>query len=208
MIYDISPIIDEELAVWPGDIAFSRQWQCRIKEGSNIDLSSMNTTVHLGAHADAPSHYHPQGDSIEKLSLEPYLGPCLLIDLSEYKKALIGLDVLEVHANWQGEKRLLFRTGSYPNPKQFRQDFKAFDPQLIAALGEAGVTLIGIDTPSFDPFDSKDLPAHRQLYRFGIRNLEGLVLESVAAGRYELIALPLSLKGFDASPVRAVLREI
>ena len=38
--------------------------------------------------------------------------------------------------------------------------------------------------------------------------LEGLVLAGVSAGVYELIALPLKLQGFDASPVRAVLRTI
>ncbi len=80
--------------------------------------------------------------------------------------------------------------------------------ELIEYLAERGVVLIGLDSPSFDRFDSKDLPCHQALYRHGIANLEGLALEGVPTGRYELIALPLKLKGRDASPVRAVLRTL
>jgi arylformamidase len=57
-----------------------------------------------------------------------------------------------------------------------------------------------------DPFDSKDLPAHRAFLRRDMAILEGLVLAGVSEGSYELIALPLRLVGFDASPVRAILR--
>ncbi len=71
-----------------------------------------------------------------------------------------------------------------------------------------GVVLIGIDTPSVDPFDSKTLDAHRALLKYGIVNVEGLILEHVPDGVYEFIGLPLKLVGFDASPIRAVLRTV
>jgi len=52
------------------------------------------------------------------------------------------------------------------------------------------------------------LPSHHQLLAHGLRVLENLVLDDVAEGDYELIALPLKLTRADASPVRAVLREL
>jgi arylformamidase len=69
------------------------------------------------------------------------------------------------------------------------------------------VILVGIDTPSVDLFASKDLPAHGRFLAHGMAILEGLVLRDIPDGDYELIALPLRLEGFDASPVRAVLRK-
>ena len=81
-------------------------------------------------------------------------------------------------------------------------------PALLPFLKQHGVRLVGIDTPSVDPFDAADLPAHRACGEHGIIILEGLVLRDVPAGLYELIALPLRLVGFEASPVRAVLRRL
>jgi len=106
--------------------------------------------------------------------------------------------------------RLLLKTGSVPaagdGPTAFPESFSALSPELAHALGAAGALLVGLDTPSVDPFDSTDLAAHHALVAGGVVNLEGLVLEEVPPGLYELIALPLRLVGLDASPVRAVLR--
>jgi arylformamidase len=76
----------------------------------------------------------------------------------------------------------------------------------VERLHEQGVKLIGIDTPSVDLFDSKDLPSHQMILKHDMAILEGLALQGVPEGVYELIALPLKLVGFDASPVRAILR--
>lgn len=204
MLYDISPLVSEATAVWPGDVAFSRTWQCRLEEGSNLDLSSFTTTVHIGAHADAPSHYAKHAPSIEGVGLEAYWGKCQVLTC---EKILIEphdfADRLDPHVT-----RVLFRTLSFTDPQVFKEDFSAFTPESIESLGERGIVLVGIDTPSVDPFASKALPAHHMLLRYGIRNLEGLDLRAVTDGLYELVALPLKLQGFDASPVRAVLRDL
>jgi arylformamidase len=103
--------------------------------------------------------------------------------------------------------RLLLATGTFPDPEQFNQDFAALSPELIDFLHEHRVILVGIDTPSVDLFDSKDLPVHKAFLRYDMAILEGLALRDVPEGLYELIALPLKLVGFDASPVRAILRD-
>jgi arylformamidase len=66
---------------------------------------------------------------------------------------------------------------------------------------------VGIDTPSIDPADSKDLPSHAMVAAHDLAILEGVVLDHVEDGVYTLVALPLRLEGADASPVRAVLVE-
>ena len=104
--------------------------------------------------------------------------------------------------------RILLATGTFPDPTDFNEDFAAYSPELVDALQAQGVRLIGIDTPSVDLFSSKDLPVHLRCLAHDMAILEGLVLTDVPAGLYELIALPLKLVGFDASPVRAVLRTM
>jgi arylformamidase len=104
--------------------------------------------------------------------------------------------------------RVLFATGTYPHPEKWNSDFAALSVELIDFLHGRGVITLGIDTPSIDLFDSKDLPAHKAMLRHDMAILEGVVLKDVPEGTYELIALPLPLVGFDASPVRAVLRTL
>jgi len=203
MIYDISPPITEQLAVWPGDTPPRRQVHCDMRRGDNITLSSLTATVHLGAHADAPSHYGLDAKTIDQRQLELYVGPCQVMHIAPLRHGKI------IPAMLKGEikaERILIATGTYPDPTHFNEDFAALSPELVEHLHLRGVRLVGIDTPSVDLFESKDLPAHHACLRFDMAILEGLVLCDVPEGTYELIALPLKLVGFDASPVRAVLR--
>jgi arylformamidase len=203
MLYDITPAITPSLAVWPGDTLPSREVLLDMKRGDNLTLSTLRATVHLGAHADGPNHYGAEAPAIDERDLEVYLGPCRVMRVSVGRGRRIKTsdlpDAIDV-------PRVLLATGTYPDPTQFNEDFAALEPALVDELHGQGVRLIGIDTPSVDLFHSKDLPAHHRFLANDMAILEGLVLEGVPAGRYELIALPLKLVGFDASPVRAVLR--
>ncbi|NQZ01761.1 MAG: cyclase family protein [Bdellovibrionales bacterium] len=202
-IIDISPEIHPEVAVWPGDLAFSRSVALDMKSGDNLTLSSINTTVHLGAHADAPNHYQRDEVGISGVSLEAYIGHCQVVHVQLPRGERIKPEHLS------GRKieapRVLFATQSFPDPDNFNEDFNSLSPELIKWLAEQGVCLVGLDTPSVDPFSSKALESHQELHRTGMRNLEGLVLSHVEEGFYFLSALPLKLKDVDASPVRAVL---
>jgi arylformamidase len=202
MIYDITPPITPRLAVWPGDTPPTREVLCDMARGDNITLSTLRATVHLGAHADAPSHYGKDAPTIEARNLDYYLGPCQVVRVSANRKQRVMLSEFEPRA-----ERILLATGTFPDPENFNNDFAAYDPALIDWFHENGVKLIGIDTPSIDLFDSKDLPSHHAVLRNDMAILEGLVLHDVPEGMYELIALPLRLAGFDASPVRAILRQ-
>jgi arylformamidase len=204
MLIDISPLIDASIAVWPGDIPFQRSVSLDMTTGANITLSDVRTTLHVGAHTDAPNHYIATGDDIASRSLEYYVGACTVVQVDGARgRRMVPADVPAVVL----APRVLFRTGTYPDPSKWNEDFASFSPELIDWLHERGVITVGIDTPSVDPFDSKLLEAHQVLARHDMANLEGLVLEHVAPGDYELIALPLRIRDADASPVRAVLRR-
>ena len=205
MIYDISPPISERLAVWPGDTPLRREVLCDMRRGDNITLSSLHATVHLGAHADAPIHYGRDAGRIDEQNLDLYIGPCQLIRVAASRHCLVTPDMLTAAVT---AERILIATDTFPDPEHFNEDFAALSPDLVETLHQHCVRLIGIDTPSVDLFESKDLPAHQACLRCSIAILEGLVLRSVPEGGYELVALPLKLVGFDASPVRAVLRTI
>ncbi|MCH7595920.1 MAG: cyclase family protein [Planctomycetes bacterium] len=217
MLYDITPSISESLAVWPGDTPPSREVLLDMQKGDSLTLSTLRATVHLGAHADAPSHYGKDACPIDRQPLETYLGPCLVVKVNVPRGVCVDIDAWEsgLHAlRAEGDPvescapRVLLATGTFPDPNQFNEDFAAISPELIDHLHGQGVQLVGIDTPSVDLFESKELPAHRRVLRQKMAILEGLVLAEVPPGMYELIALPLKLVGFDASPVRAVLRTL
>lgn len=170
-----------------------------------MNVAAFELSTHSGAHADAPLHYDPAGAAIDQVALDPYLGPARLVD-ARGEAGAIGAAFVEAH--WSpGVSRMLFRTFDRFPLDQWPEQFTAVSPAAIAALAARNVTLIGIDSPSLDPETSKTMDAHLALPP-EMRVLEGLVLDHVPTGDYELIALPLALAGLDASPVRAVLREL
>jgi len=201
-LLDISPPITPALAVWPEDVPFRQDYALRMDQGAHLDLSSIHTTVHLGAHADAPSHYGAGAPGIGERDLALYYGPCQVMTVDGVR----GRRILPADLPGPVQApRLLLRTGSYPDPTRFNPDFASLSPALVHVLADQGVVLVGIDTPSVDPFDSKALESHQAILHRDLAILEGLVLDAVAPGLYTLIALPLRIPGADASPVRAVL---
>jgi arylformamidase len=205
MIYDLSPILRSETPVWPGDTAFQSRLVWSLADGASVNLSAITTTPHLGSHADAPFHTEPRGEGISEMPLERYLGPCRVVKVPPQPliepRHLEGIDLTS-------PARILFKSESIRDRRTFPERFTALAPETAALLAEKGVLLVGMDTPSVDPFDSKTLDAHHALFRGGVAILEGLILDGVPEGVYELIALPLRMAGLDASPVRAVLRTL
>lgn len=205
LLWDISPTISSALPVWPGDTGFEASATWQIGASCPVHVSRMTMTTHLGAHTDAPSHYDPAGLSIDAVGLAPYIGPCRVIHC--IGSALF--DVLDIAGSLDNvPPRVLLRTYASAPQQQWDPDFAAVSPAAIALLASKGVVLIGTDAASLDPQDSKTLDAHNAVRAHQMAILEGIVLDDIAAGDYELIALPLKLAGMDASPVRAILRRL
>jgi arylformamidase len=205
-LWDISQTLRPGLPVWPGDTAFSHRPRWSMADGSPVNVAAFETTVHAGAHADAPLHYDARGVSAAEVGLDAYIGRCEVVD-ARCCGAYIGLDFVQSVLR-SPEARVLFRTFQQFPTDVWPNGFTAVAAGAIAYLASRGVVLIGVDAPSLDPQASKTMDAHRAVLSADMRVLEGLVLDHVPAGRYELIALPLKLAGLDASPVRAVLRAL
>jgi len=205
-IWDISPPVAAGTPVFPGDTPYQQQWEASIAPGCPVNVSRITTTPHVGAHADAPLHYDPAGQPVGALALDPYLGPCRVIHAIA-RGPLVRWDDIE-HASQGLPPRVLVRTYERMPVDRWDPQLAAFEARTIERLAELGVRLIGIDTASIDPAESKDLPSHQVIRRRGLRVLENLLLDDVPEGDYELIALPLKLMSADASPVRAILREL
>jgi arylformamidase len=204
-LWDISPPIAPDSPLFPGDTAFSQQWTATIAPGCPVNLSAITMSPHIGAHADAPLHYGNGAKTIGQVDLAPYLGPCRVIHAIGCGP-LVRRQHLE-HAAEHLPPRVLVRTCERA-PTAWSEEFSAFAPETIAWLAGLGIRLVGIDSQSVDPAASKELASHQNLLRHDVRVLENLVLDDVPPGDYELIALPLKLMTADASPVRAVLREL
>jgi kynurenine 3-monooxygenase len=211
ILFDLSPVISPSLPVWPGDNPFAREVLLDTEKGAKITLSTIRTTVHLGSHADGSNHYATAaegGVGIDAMPLDHYLGPCTVLQASGLylSRRLTPADFPALAS--LRTPRVLLKTNTFPDPHRWNADFAALSVELIDALAARGVITIGVDTPSVDLQDSKDLPAHRAILRHRIAILEGLVLRDVPSGEYDLSAVPLKIKDADASPVRALLRTL
>ena len=205
-LWDISPPVHEGAPVFPGDTPYRQRWAATIGADCPVNVSAIELSPHVGAHADAPLHYDPAGAAVGTLALAPYLGHCRVVHA-------IGCGPLVewqhlAHAAADLPPRVLVRTYERAPLKRFDDGLTAYAAATIEQLATRGVVLVGIDTASIDPAASKSLPSHQAIRRLGLRVLENLVLDDVPEGDYELIALPLKWVQADASPVRAVLRAL
>lgn len=203
-IRDISQRLSPVLPVWPGDTSFTQEGTWQMDGGAPVNVSALRLSTHSGAHADAPLHYAEGASDIASVPLDPYLGECLVVDARGCGPLLLPEHLPALN----GTARVLFRTfDAFPH-HHWPAETVAIAPATIDALAAQGAVLVGLDGPSLDPQDSQEMAAHLAVLRHDMRVLEGLVLDDVPAGHYELIALPLAIVGGDASPVRAVLRDL
>ena len=205
-LWDITPAIDTATPVWPGDtpVGIERVW--RMEAGSPVNVARLTLSPHTGAHTDAPLHYDAEGAAIGAVPLDAYLGRCRVIHCIGASPVVTPEQV--AGALEDVPPRVLLRTYERAPTTTWDSAFCAVAPETIDLLASHGVKLIGIDTPSLDPQDSKTMDAHHRIRAHRMAILEGIVLDAVAPGDYELIALPLKFATLDASPVRAVLRAL
>ena len=205
-LWDISPPVDAGAPVFPGDTPFALAWAARIGPGCPVNVSTLTLSPHTGAHADAPLHYDDAGAAIGHVAIEPYLGHCRVIHAIGCGALVLWRHI--AHAAAGLPARVLVRTYARAPQGRFDAALSAYAPETVERLADLGVQLIGIDSASIDPADSKTLDSHQVIRRRGLRVLENLLLDDVPEGDYELIALPLKLTTACASPVRAILREL
>jgi arylformamidase len=203
-LIDITRPLYTGLPVWPGDTPAQFDFANTKAGGYAANVGRWRLSAHTGTHADAPFHYNDAGAKLDELDPGLFVGPAVVLDVRGH--ATLTPSLLAGH-DLAGAPRVLFRTDTWTDLRTFPARWPVFAPETPAWLAARGVKLVGLDVPSVDVIDSKELPIHHALDRAGIIILENLDLAAVPPGRYELIALPLKVRGGDGSPVRAVLRH-
>jgi arylformamidase len=207
---DVSAPIDPATApVYPGNAPLKLDFMLSYAKGDPLALSAYSLGAHTGTHVDAPLHFIKGGAPVDQIPLDRFVGPARVIDCSPDAKVI---DAAELNQHdWKGAKRILFRTrnsrnGWMSDPK-FHADFTYVAADAAALLAGAGVVLVGIDYLSIEKFHSPEPKAHLELLAKGIPVVEGLSLQDVTAGDYDLVVLPLRVVGHEAAPARAILRR-
>ena len=211
-LYDVSVTLRDGTPEWPGDTPFSCGWAASISRGSSVNVSSITTSPHVGTHADAALHVKDGWPGSHELPLEPFLGPAMVVDVTAAEEE-IGIGQLDLLAAAQGVElgrveRVLLKTGRTIASGAFPASWPTLNERCARELLGRGMRLLGVDAPSVDQRESKELPVHHMLFSGGAYNIENLDLRRVPPGVYELVAPPLKLMALDAAPLRAVLRTI
>ena len=195
--------------VYEGDAPLKFDFLKDMRKGDALTLSAYSLGAHSGTHIDAPMHFVRDGASIDRVSLEPLIGPARVIDIPDSVQAITAAE-LNRH-RWKGSPRVVFRTRSslrgWMHSSTFHRDFAYVAPDAAQLLADARVQLVGIDYISAEQFGAPAPMTHRILLGRGIPIVEGLALEGVRAGDYDLIVLPMKVGGHEGAPARAVLRK-
>jgi arylformamidase len=205
---DVSLPLRDGMVHWPGDTPFERRVNMEIARGDLVNLSQIAASVHTGTHMDAPLHFIANARSIDMMPLSATIGPARVIGIENPEA--ITVSELAPHKIAKGE-RILFRTansGRVWKTDVFLEDYIYINPEAAEYLAAIGIQSVGVDYLSVGGFHTGNAETHRALLGAGIWVIEGLNLEHVEPGDYDMICLPLKLVGSDGSPARAVLRRI
>lgn len=197
---DISVPLRNGMPVWPGDTPFQRT--------TRDNVSEVSTSLHIGTHIDAPCHYFEGASGIDAMPITAGVGPARVIEIHDPDAVRIA--ELEPHALQPGE-RVLFKTrnsATCSKSDHFHTKYVSIPPETAHFLVKSGLKTVGIDYFSVGEYGPGGDETHRILLTAGIWIIEGLMLENVAPGDYELLCLPLKIVGSDGAPARAVLRKL
>jgi arylformamidase len=205
-IYDVTVPLSEDLVGYPDDppVRIERTKEIA-KDYATYNLSTYSFGSHAGTHIDAPLHLLENGLSVDNLPLEMLIGRARVVEVTAPR---IDENVLQ-EFDFTTDMRVLFKTrNSYLwGRNEFVQDYVHITVDAARFLIKEGIKLVGIDYLSIDKFDSKELESHREFLSAGAIIIEGLNLREVEPGDYELLCLPLKVKGGDGAPARVVLRQ-
>jgi GntP family gluconate:H+ symporter len=195
--------------VYEGDAPMKFDFLKDMRKGDKLTLSVYSLGAHSGTHLDAPMHFVATGAPIDQVALDPLMGAARVIDIPDSVRAIDSSE-LNRH-DWRGAKRVLFRTRStlrgWMDAPEFHRDFAYVAPDAAQLLADAGVVLVGVDYISAEQFGAPAPRTHQILLGHGIPIVEGLDLRPIQAGDYDVIVLPLKVRGHEGAPARAIMRK-
>jgi arylformamidase len=200
-VIDISLPLETRLAVWPGDTEFDYELMWKRSAGATVNVGAVRMSTHCGTHIDAPFHFDEDGQKVDELPLATFVGKAMVIHV----RGRQNISRADLSRDLQGATRLLIRTDAWSDPYSFPEKIPVIDLDVPDWLRSQRIVLMGVDLPSVDALDCKDLPVHHALAHNQVTILESLNLRGVDEGVYDLVAAPLRIVGADAAPVRAFL---
>ncbi len=206
---DVTATLDPaRTPIYEGDAPMRFDFLKNMKQGDKLTLSAYSLGAHSGTHIDAPMHFIANGAPIDEVALEPLIGAARVIAIPDSVQAIDAAELTK--HDWRGARRVLFRTRSSLRSwmdSAFHKDFAYIAPDAAQLLADAGVVLVGVDYISAEQFGAAAPRTHQILLGRGIPIVEGLDLRPVQAGDYDLIVLPLKVKGHEGAPARAIVRK-
>lgn len=208
-IHDISIPIHPAMIVWPGQPGVATRYLSQISAGDRSTVTHLSLSVHTGTHMDAPCHFVAGQEGIDQLDLKTLVGPALVVDATH--AAELSAEVFDALAIPAHTERLIVRTTNSqlwddPAHDAFAEAYVGVTPSGAQWLVDHGVKLIGVDYLSVAPYNDLVVP-HQILLGAKVVIVEGLNVQAITPGVYELVCLPLKIVGSDGSPVRAILIE-
>lgn len=201
---DISLPLSEQTVTYPNNVPLRREVLKNLAE-HGVELSQLNLSTHSGTHIDAPRHFIKGGKGIDQIDLSQCIGPCKVIDCT-YVEEFIREKDFEGTAIEKGDRIIIkTRNSSLIKDTEFTPDFVSVSLEAAQFLANKEVSLVGVDYLSIEAKGSLEHPVHKALLKHEITVVEGLYLEKVEPGEYQLICLPLNIVGSDGSPCRALL---
>ena len=195
--------------VYAGDAPMKFDFLKDMRKGDGFTLSAYSMGAHSGTHMDAPMHFIKDGASVDRVPLEPLIGPARIIDIPDSVQSINAAELAK--HDWKGAERVIFRTRSslhgWMHSPTFHRDFAYVAPDAAQQLADAGVKMVGVDYISAEQFGAPAPLTHRTLLGKGIPIVEGFQLDSIPAGDYDLIVLPIKVGGHEGAPARAILRR-
>jgi arylformamidase len=207
---DVSAPLDPATTpVYEGDAPLKFDFLMDMRKGDRLTLSAYSLGAHSGTHVDAPMHFIRDGAPVDQVALSALIGPARVVEIADSVQAIDAAALARL--SWRGAPRVLFRTRSsargWMKAPGFHRDFAYIAPDAAQLLADAGVVLVGIDYLSAEQFGAPAPRSHQILLGRGIPIVEGLFLEGVRAGDYDLVVLPLRVVGHEGAPARAVVRK-
>ena len=202
---DISMPLYPGMPSFPGDPPFASEPVLRLDHGGAYELSRLSFGSHAGTHLDPPRHFVPGGATVDQIDLGVLQGPCVVLEAGRDGREVRAPELRPLRS---GSTRVLLRTPNsarWARKLEFFPDYVTLGQGAAERLADRGVRLVGIDALSVERDPLGRFPVHRALLGRGVVLLEGLLLEHVEPGNYELACLPLRLRGGDGGPARAAL---
>lgn len=208
MIIDATAPLANTTPVWPGEPTVQLELSASIVRGDSCNVTQLSTCCHAGTHLDAPRHFIDDGICVDQLDLDALVGPCYVADLSGVTETITKQHLETIPAC----DRLVFKTANTArrlmHSAAFTEDYCHIGLDAAELIVERRLKLVGVDYLSIEVFGSPDHKVHDTILGSGIIAVEGLLLDDVTQGWWEIICLPLKIKGSDGSPVRAFFRSL